>query len=196
MGESALVIGLGLIGQLTVALLKAQGCRVFGTDVDPARLELARHLGADAVAVGSPLEPVKQFSGGFGVDVAIVTAATESSGPVEFAAEACRHKGRVISTGVVGLNLPRAPFFKKELEFSVSSALGPGRGDPDYEEKGMDYPIGYARWTAQRNMQAVLNLMSEGKLPVERLTTHRFPVDRAAEAYDLIPNAKSLFLAS
>lgn len=194
LGDSVVVVGLGLIGQMCVSMLKAQGCRVFGTDVDPSKLDLARALGADAVGNGSPIQAVKDFSGSFGVDAVILTAATESNGPIEFASEVCRNKGRIVLVGVVGLNIPRPPFFKKELEFTVSSSLGPGRGDPSYEEKGIDYPIGHARWTAQRNMQAVLNLMSEGKLPVERLTSHRFPIERAGEAYDLITTRKEPFL--
>jgi predicted dehydrogenase len=194
LGETVLVIGLGLIGQICVCLLKAQGCRVFGIDLDPVRLELAHALGADAVAAGSPLQAVKDFSGGLGVDAVVLTAATESNEPIEFAAEVCRTKGRIVLVGVVGLQIPRPPFFKKELEFTVSSSLGPGRGDPLYEEKGVDYPVGYARWTAQRNMQAVLALMSQGKLPVEKLTSHRFPIDRAPEAYDLITSRREPFL--
>jgi predicted dehydrogenase len=194
LGDTVLVVGLGLIGQICVCLLKAQGCRVFGIDLDPAKLELAHALGADAVATGSPLQAVKDFSGSFGVDAVVLTAATESNGPIEFAAEACRAKGRIVLVGVVGLQIPRPPFFKKELEFTVSYSLGPGRGDPLYEEKGVDYPVGYARWTAQRNMQAVLDLMSQGKLPVERLTSHRFPIDQATEAYDLITSRREPFL--
>jgi predicted dehydrogenase/threonine dehydrogenase-like Zn-dependent dehydrogenase len=194
LGESVLVVGLGLIGQICVCLLKAQGCRVFGIDLDPAKLELARTLGADTVATGFPLQAVKDFSGSFGVDSVVLTAATESNEPIEFAADVCRPKGRIVLVGVVGLRLPRPPFFKKELEFTVSSSLGPGRGDPVYEEKGVDYPVGYARWTAQRNMQAVLDLMSQGKLPVERLTSHRFPIDQAADAYDLITSGREPFL--
>src|SRR5207302_6725401 len=116
LGESVLVIGLGLIGQICVCLLKAQGCRVFGIDLDPARLELAHALGADAVAAGSPLQAVMDFSGSFGVDAAILTAATESNQPIEFAADACRPKGRIVLVGVVGLQIPRPPFYKKELE--------------------------------------------------------------------------------
>jgi predicted dehydrogenase/threonine dehydrogenase-like Zn-dependent dehydrogenase len=194
LGESVLVIGLGLIGQICVCLLKAQGCRVFGLDLDPAKLELAQSLGADAVATGSPLQAVKDFSGSFGVDAVVLTAATESNEPIEFASEACRTKGRIVLVGVVGLQIPRPPFFKKELEFTVSYSLGPGRGDPLYEEKGVDYPVGYARWTAQRNMQAVLDLMSQGKLPVEKLTSHRYSIDRAPEAYDLITSRREPFL--
>ena len=186
LGESVLVIGLGLIGQICVALLKAQGCRVFGVDLDPAKLALATSFGADAVGTGSPLDAIQAFTGGFGIDAVVITAATPSNEPIEFAAAACRPKGRIVLVGVVGLNLPRPPFFQKELEFTVSSSLGPGRGDPAYEEGGHDYPIGHARWTAQRNMQAVLDLIAAGKLPVERLTTHHFPIARAAEAYDLV----------
>lgn len=194
LGESVLVVGLGLIGQICVCLLKALGCRVFGTDLDPSRLELAQSFGTDAVGTGSPLQAVKDFSGFLGVDAVLLTATTESNAPIEFAADACRTKGRIVLVGVVGLQLPRPPFFKKELEFTVSSSLGPGRGDPTYEEKGVDYPVGYARWTAQRNMQAVLDLMSQGKLPVEKLTSHRFSVERAPEAYDLITSRREPFL--
>jgi len=194
LGERVLVIGLGLVGQICVCLLKAQGCKIFGTDIDPEKLELARTLGADEVAIGSPLEAVKAFSDSFGVDAAIITAATTSNEPIEFAAEACRSKGRIVLVGVAGLNLPRDPFFKKELEFTVSSSLGPGRGDPAYEEKGIDYPIGHARWTAQRNMQTVLETMAAGKLPVEKLTTHRFDIENAGRAYDLITSRREPFI--
>lgn len=193
LGDRVLVIGLGLIGQICVALLKAQGCRVFGTDIDAGRCGLAHAFGADAAETGSPLESARAFSGGHGVDAVLITAATTSNEPVEFAAEACRHRGRIVLVGVAGLNLPRPPFFQKELEFTVSSSLGPGRGDPRYEEMGIDYPIGFARWTAQRNMEAVLTLMADGKLPVEKLTTHRFPIERAAEAYTLITSGAEPF---
>jgi predicted dehydrogenase/threonine dehydrogenase-like Zn-dependent dehydrogenase len=186
LGETVLVIGLGLIGQMCVCMLKAQGCRVFGTDLDPAKRDLAMNLGADGVDAASPA--IRD------VDAVLITAATESNQPIEFAAEACRAKGRIVLVGVVGLDIPRPPFFKKELEFTVSSSLGPGRMDPVYEEKGVDYPLGQVRWTAQRNMQAVLGLMSQGKLPVEKLTSHRFPVARAAEAYELITARKESFL--
>lgn len=194
LGERVLVIGLGLIGQICVCLLKAQGCRVFGTDVDPKKLELARLLGADRVGAGSPAAEVKSFSDQFGVDAVLITAATSSNEPIEFAAEVSRPKGRIVLVGVVGLNLPRAPFFAKELEFTVSSSLGPGRSDPLYEEKGIDYPIGHARWTAQRNMQAVLDAVAAGKLPVDKLTTHRFPIESAQRAYALITEGKEPFL--
>lgn len=186
LGSRVVVIGMGLIGQMCVAMAKAQGCAVFATDLDASRLEVARAFGADAVGIGAPVEAVRNFSGGAGVDAVIITAATESNAPIEFSADVCRRKGRIVLIGVVGLNIPRPPFFEKELEFTVSYSLGPGRGDPAYEEKGHDYPIGYVRWTAQRNMEIVLGLMSVGKLPVERLTTHRFPIKEAHKAYDLI----------
>lgn len=194
LGESVLVIGLGLIGQICVCLLKAQGCRVFGIDLDPSKLELARSLGADAVAIGSPLHAVMEFTGGLGVDSVVITAATDSNEPIEFSAAACRTRGRIVLVGVAGLNIPRPPFFQKELEFTVSSSLGPGRLDPRYDEQGIDYPAGFVRWTAQRNMQAVLEMISQGKLPVDKLTSHRFPIDRAAEAYDLITTRREPFL--
>jgi predicted dehydrogenase len=186
LGERVLVVGLGLIGQICVALLKAQGCRVFGTDIDPARLEMAKSFGADAVGLGSPRQAVRDFAGAAGVDAVVITAAAQSNEPIEFAADVTRVRGRIVLVGVVGLNIPRPPFFLKELEFTVSGSLGPGRGDPLYEDLGQDYPLGHVRWTAQRNMEAVLDLIAQGKLPVERLTSHRFPIERAAEAYDLI----------
>lgn len=189
LGERVLVIGLGLVGQICVALLKAQGCQVFGVDLDPKRLELASQFGVDATDTGAPLEAVQAFTEGQGVDAVVIAASTTSNQPIEFAAAACRPKGRIVLVGVAGLELPRPPFFAKELEFTVSFSLGPGRGDAAYEERGHDYPIGHARWTAQRNMQAALELMAAGKLPVERLTTHRFPIERAAEAYQLITSS-------
>ncbi len=194
LGERVLVIGLGLIGQIAVCLLKAQGCRVYGIDLDPAKVKLALELGADAAETRSSRDAVLAFSDNFGPDAVVITAATDSNQPIEFAADVCRPKGRIVLVGVAGLNLPRPPFFQKELEFTVSSSLGPGRGDPAYEEKGIDYPIGFARWTAQRNLQAVLETISSGKLPVDRFTTHRMPIERAAEAYDLITTGREPFI--
>lgn len=186
LGERVLVVGLGLIGQMCVAMLKASGCRVFGTDIDPAKLELAKSFGADGVGVGSPREAVRAFAGPQGVDAVVITASAKDNAIIEFAADVTRVRGRIVLVGVTGLDLPRPPFFLKELEFTVSSSLGPGRMDPQYDERGIDYPFGFVRWTAQRNMDAVLDMIAQGKLPVERLTTHRLPIERAAEAYDLI----------
>lgn len=194
LGERVLVIGLGLIGLITVALLRAQGCRVIATDIDPSRASLAREFGADEVIGEGALEAIAAFTRGQGVDATIITAATESNGPIELAAEACRMKGRIVLVGVAGLNVPRPPFFKKELEFTVSSSMGAGRNDPSYEESGIDYPIGYARWTVQRNMEAFLDAVSSGAVPVHKLTTHTMPIARAAEAYDLITTRKEPFI--
>jgi predicted dehydrogenase len=186
LGERVLVVGLGLIGQMCVAMLRASGCRVFGTDIDPAKLELARSFGADGVGLGSPRDLVRNFAGPQGVDAVIITASSKDNAIIEFAADVARVRGRIVLVGVTGLDVPRAPFFMKELEFTVSSSLGPGRMDPQYDERGIDYPFGFVRWTAQRNMEAVLDMVSAGTLPVEKLTTHRFPIGRAGEAYDLI----------
>lgn len=194
LGERVLVIGLGLIGQITVCVLKAQGCIVFGVDLDPDKLKVARSLGCDETAIGQPQDAVMRFSDGYGVDAVLIAAATSSNGPVEFAAEVCRPKARIVLIGVSGLELPRAPFFAKELEFTVSSSLGAGRGDPVYEERGVDYPIGHARWTAKRNMETVLQLMADGRLPVEKLTTHRFDVDDAPSAYEHVLRPKGFTL--
>lgn len=190
LGERVLVIGLGLIGQMTVCLLKAQGCRVFGTDVDESRLSLATALGADAVGLGSPSEAVCAFAGPHGVDAVIITAATSSNAPIEFAAQMARVRARIALVGVSGLEIPRPPFFQKELEFTVSGSLGPGRWDRQYEEQGVDYPYGHVRWTAGRNMEAVLQVIADGRLPVERLTTHRFAVEDAQRAYDFVTEGK------
>jgi predicted dehydrogenase len=184
LGDRVLVIGLGLIGQLSVALLRAQGCLVVGCDPDQQRANLALELGARRTSHCAFEEVVRTFAPA-GVDAVIITAATASNAPIELAAEVARPKGRIVLVGVAGLSIPRAPFFAKELEFTVSSSLGAGRGDPSYEEKGRDYPIGYARWTVQRNMESVLEAIAAG-LPVELLTTHRFAVTRAADAYDTI----------
>lgn len=194
LGERVLVIGLGLIGLMTAAMLKAQGCKVFGVEPDADRLDLARHFGVEVMSTSADLDRVKMFSGDAGVDAVVITAATSSNEPIEFAASACRPKGRIVLVGVTGLNIPRQPFFEKELEFTVSSSLGPGRGDASYEGKGRDYPIGHVRWTMQRNLEAVLDLIAAGALPVERLTTHRFAIDDAARAYDLLSSRTEKYL--
>jgi predicted dehydrogenase/threonine dehydrogenase-like Zn-dependent dehydrogenase len=189
LGECFAVTGLGLIGLITVQLLRAHGCRVLGIDFDPQRLELARRWGAETVDLSQGADPLRTagaFSGGHGLDGVIVAAATKSNEPVHQAAQMCRKRGRIVLVGVAGLELSRDDFYKKELSFQVSCSYGPGRYDPAYEEKGQDYPIGFVRWTAQRNFEAVLGLMAEGKLEVEPLITHRFPFERAEEAYQLL----------
>ncbi|MCS3697020.1 bi-domain-containing oxidoreductase [Salinibacter ruber] len=192
LGEQVAVVGLGLIGLLTVQLLKANGCRVVGTDLDPEKVALANELGLDRGVVASeedPVSAVESFSGGRGVDHTLITAATDSNAPIEQAGEMTRRKGDVVVVGKVGMDVPRDAYYHKELEVKVSMSYGPGRYDPSYEEGGVDYPYDYVRWTEQRNMEAVLGLMAEGKLDVEALTTHRYPFENALDAYDLIQHS-------
>jgi predicted dehydrogenase/threonine dehydrogenase-like Zn-dependent dehydrogenase len=189
LGEAVVVTGLGLIGLLTVQLLKAQGCRVIGFDFDADKVALARRFGAEAMDLSGGADPVAAaiaFSRGRGVDAVIVTASTKSNEPMKQAATMCRKRGRVVLVGVVGLELSRSDFFEKELTFQVSCSYGPGRYDPNYEEKGQDYPVGFVRWTEQRNFEAVLDMLSEGKLNVLPLITHRFRIDEAPAAYSVV----------
>lgn len=189
LGEAVVVTGLGLIGLLTVQLLRAHGCRVLGLDFDPEKLALARRFGAEVVDLAAGQDPVRvaeAFSRGRGVDAVIVTAATHSSEPMHQAALMCRKRGRIVLVGVVGLELSRDDFFKKELTFQVSASYGPGRYDPNYEEKGQDYPVGFVRWTEQRNFEAVLDMLADGRLDVAPLISHRFAIDDALQAYDLV----------
>ena len=189
LGEAVVVTGLGLIGLLAVQLLRAQGCRVLGIDFDPAKLDLARQFGAETVDLSQGQDPVataELFSRGRGVDAVIVTAATRSSEPMHQAALMCRQRGRIVLVGVTGMELSRDDFYKKELTLQVSSSYGPGRYDPNYEEKGNDYPIGFVRWTEQRNFEAVLDMLASGALNVTPLISHRFPIGNAEEAYSLV----------
>lgn len=189
LGECVVVTGLGLIGLLTVQLLRAQGCRVLGIDLDPERLALARSLGAEVVDLGKgedPLDVAEGFSRGRGVDAVIITASTKSNEPVSQAARMCRQRGRIVLVGVIGLELSRADFYEKELSFQVSCSYGPGRYDAAYEQQGNDYPIGFVRWTEQRNFEAVLDLMAARKLDVRALISHRFELDQAVQAYELL----------
>ncbi|MGD8329025.1 MAG: zinc-binding alcohol dehydrogenase, partial [Acidobacteriota bacterium] len=166
LGETAHVIGLGLVGQIAVALLKASGCRVLGVDLDAARCALALRMGADEASTELDHEAVRARTGGLGADGVLITAATSSSGPIEAAGRAVRKKGRVVVVGAVGLDVPREVYYPKEAEIVVSCSYGPGRYDPNYEDRGRDYPAPYVRWTEQRNLQAVLRLMESGDLDV------------------------------
>jgi len=188
LGESVVVIGLGLVGQLTVQLLKANGCRVFGLDLDQTRVALALELGADKASVSSETsaKEIETWTRGHGADAVLITAATDSNEPVELAARVSRLKGRVIVVGMTGMNIPRPPFFSRELRLVVSMSYGPGRYDPEYEERGHDYPLPYVRWTEKRNIESFLELIGEQRINVERLTTHRFPIAEADRAYQLI----------
>lgn len=189
LGEAVVVTGLGLVGQMTVQLLRAQGCRVLGIDFDPARLALAARFGAETVNPAAGEDPIlsaQRFSRGRGVDAVLVTAATRSSEPMHQAALMCRQRGRVVLVGVTGLELSRDDFFKKELTFQVSCSYGPGRYDSDYEDRGQDYPIGFVRWTEQRNFEAVLDMMAGGRLDVQPLVSHRFPLEQTLAAYAVV----------
>ncbi|MGB3646407.1 MAG: bi-domain-containing oxidoreductase [Mesorhizobium sp.] len=189
LGEAVVVTGLGLIGLMAVQLLKANGCRVLGLDFDPVKLRLAESFGAETVDLSTGQDPVaaaQAFSRGRGVDAVIVTASTKSSEPMHQAASICRKRGRIVLVGVTGLELSRADFYEKELTFQVSCSYGPGRYDPNYEEKGQDYPVGFVRWTEQRNFEAVLDMMASGRLDVKPLISHRFALTDAAQAYELV----------
>ncbi len=192
LGESVVVTGLGLIGLLTVQLLRAHGCRVLAIDSVAERLELARQFGAEVVDLSQdqdPVEVAEQFSHHRGVDAVILTVSSKSNEPIHQAALMCRKRGRIVLVGVTGLELSRADFFEKELTFQVSCSYGPGRYDPTYEEKGIDYPIGFVRWTEQRNFEAVLDMMAEGRLDVSPLISHRFDIAEAEKAYELVSGA-------
>ena len=187
LGERFVVTGLGLVGLLTVQLLRAQGCAVLGIDTNEDRLARARTYGAETVhAVQDVLGVASIFSRGRGVDGVLLTASTASSEPVHQAAQMSRKRGRLVMVGVTGLELSRQDFYEKELTFQVSCSYGPGRYDPLYEEKGQDYPLGFVRWTEGRNFEAVLDTMATGGLDTSGLITHRFPIERAADAYDVI----------
>lgn len=194
LGEAFVVTGVGLIGLLTVQLLRAQGCRVLAIDFDESKLEIARQYGAEVCNPGKGEDPISvgmAFSRGQGVDGVIITASTKSSDPVTQAARMCRKRGRIVLVGVTGLELNRADFYEKELSFQVSCSYGPGRYDPNYEEKGQDYPLGFVRWTQQRNFEAVLDMLASGQLNVKALITHRFAFEDAADAYAALTEDKS-----
>lgn len=194
-GECVVVSGLGLVGLLTVQMLIANGCRVLGIDYDSSRCDLARKFGADVVDLSKgedPLSIANNFSRGRGVDAVIIAASSKSDEVIHQAAEMCRKRARIVLVGVVGLNLKRDDFFKKEITFQVSASYGPGRYDYNYEEKGHDYPIGFVRWTEQRNFEAVLDMMSKGSLNVKPLISDIFSIDDAKEAYARLDQSDSL----
>ena len=188
LGETMVVSGLGLIGLLTAQLLRAQGCRVLGLDPSAGACELARTLGFEVLQLGGadPVAWCLERTAGVGVDAVLITAATSSSEPVHVAAQSCRQRGRIVLVGVTGLELRRDLFYKKELSFQVSCSYGPGRYDPAYEQGGHDYPIGFVRWTEQRNFAAVLQAMAQGALVTAPLISHRYGIEQAPEAYALL----------
>jgi len=187
LGEYIVVIGLGLIGQLAIQLLISNGCNVLGVDIDKNKLETPEKFGANCLmATNDIVEKAISFSRGRGVDGVLICASTNSNKPIEQAAKMCRKRGRIVLIGVVGLNIPRDLFYKKELTFQVSCSYGPGRYDPQYEERGIDYPISYVRWTEQRNFEAVLDVMAREKINVRPLISHRIPFGQAEKAYDIL----------
>jgi predicted dehydrogenase/threonine dehydrogenase-like Zn-dependent dehydrogenase len=186
LGERIVVIGLGLLGLLTVQMLKANGCAVMGVDLDEEKVALALKFGADVAVASGAEKACEAFTGGRGADAVIITAATPSNGPIESAAEMSRHKGRVVAVGLVGMNVPRDAFYRKELDLRLSMSYGPGRYDAAYEEGGNDYPFAYVRFTEQRNMESFLYLVQQGKVTPAALVTHRIAFDDALQAYALL----------
>jgi predicted dehydrogenase/threonine dehydrogenase-like Zn-dependent dehydrogenase len=186
LGETVAVIGMGLLGLLTAQIATAAGCHVLGMDIDPARIALASSLGLQAVSRNTAADSAQAFTANRGFDVILICADTKSNDPVELAGVIARDRARVVATGAVGLTFPRKVYYEKEISFINSRSYGPGRYDVNYEENGVDYPIGYVRWTEGRNFESVLDLMAKGKLQVKPLITHRFPIEKAAQAYEVI----------
>ncbi len=191
-GETIAVVGLGLLGLLTVQLLQANGCKVIGLDISKDALKFAKDFGTDFVLKSSrsSKEEIIALTNGYGVDKVILTAGTESNEPIELAGEICRERGKVVIVGAVKVDMPRGPYYMKELEIIMSRSYGPGRYDVSYEEEGSDYPFGYVRWTENRNMQAFLDLIAAGRINIKPLLTHKFEIEDFQAAYDLILGKK------
>lgn len=186
LGERVGVIGLGLLGLLAVGIAQAAGCQVFGVDLDPRRVALAEQMGATAVLREQAEPAARAFSRGHGLDAVLICADARSNDPVTLAGAIARDRGRVVAVGAVGLSLPRKVYYEKEISFINSRSYGPGRYDPLYEENGQDYPIGYVRWTEGRNLEAIVDLLASGRLDVRPLISHRFSIEQAPAAYELI----------
>jgi len=192
LGETIAVVGLGLLGLLTVQLLQANGCKVIGLDISQDALKFAEDFGTDFVLKSSKSskEEILALTNGYGVDKVILTAGTESNEPIELAGEICRERGKVVIVGAVKVDMPRGPYYMKELEIIMSRSYGPGRYDVSYEEEGTDYPFGYVRWTENRNMQAFLDLITSNRINIKPLLTHKFKIEDFQAAYDLILGKK------
>lgn len=190
LGEKVCVIGLGLLGQITCQLLKANGCSVFGIDLSPGLVQLAKDMAADEALLRGDenlLAACENFTNGYGFDSIIITAAAPSNDPLILSTEIARKKGKIVIVGVVKMDIPREPhFYRKELDLRISCSYGPGRYDVEYEENGQDYPYAYVRWTEQRNMEAFLDLISRGAINIKPLITHIFDIDDAEKAYDIV----------
>jgi len=189
-GESVAVIGMGLLGLLAGQIARAAGCRLLGIDTDPQRVSLASSLGLETVLRNSAVETAQAFTTNRGFDIVLICADTTSNDPVELAGVIARDRARIVATGAVGLSFPRKIYYEKELSFINSRSYGPGRYDPSYEENGHDYPAGFVRWTEGRNFQAIVELLANGGLNVKPLITHRFPIEKATEAYRVITGRK------
>ncbi len=195
LGENVAIIGLGLMGQIAVQLCVVNGCRVIGADIDNRKIEIAMQFGAEAAVQSKNVEQaVYEHTSGIGADAVLIMAGTNDNRLVKLASGISRQKGRVVVVGFVGMDLPREEFYKKELDLRMSMSYGPGRYDPEYEERGHDYPLPYVRWTEQRNMQTILELCAAGRLNLKPLITHRFPFESALDAYELITSGKEPYL--
>ena len=194
LGETVAVIGLGLLGLITVQLLKANGCRVIGLDISSNNFELARHLGSDLCVYSDneAMGPIREFTNGYGVDSIIITASSASNQPMEMACQIAHKRSKIVVVGAVGMKVPRPSFYEKELTVTIACSYGPGRYDASYEYQGVDYPLGYVRWTENRNMGAVVDLIARHSLNVRPLITHQFPISRGLDAYDLITSKKHI----
>jgi predicted dehydrogenase/threonine dehydrogenase-like Zn-dependent dehydrogenase len=186
-GARVAVIGLGLLGLIATGIASAAGCEVLGIDLDPARVALAKTMGASmAVTRDAAEEAASVFSRGRGVDAVLICADAATNDPIKLAGETARDRAKVVAVGAIGLDIPRNAYYAKELDVVISRSYGPGRYDPNFEEKGQDYPIGHVRWTETRNMESFLDLLAQGKLDVGPLITHRIPIDKGQEAYELL----------
>jgi predicted dehydrogenase len=184
------VIGLGLLGQLAASIALAAGCQVLGVDLDPNRVKLAKKRGIDARLRNGTEKAAQSFTRKQGFDAVLICADTQSNDPVELAGEIARERAKVVVLGAVGMDVPRRSYYAKELNLSVSRSYGPGRYDPGYEEAGLDYPIGYVRWTEGRNLESFVDLLATNKVEISSLTSHRFPIEQGAKAYSLIQSDK------
>jgi len=189
-GENVAVIGLGLLGLLTTQIASAAGCNVLSIDLDSKRIAIASSLGAQAVHRDQAVDSSAAFTASRGFDMILICADTSSNDPIELAGIIARDRARVVAVGAVGLTIPRKVYYEKEISFINSRSYGPGRYDINYEENGQDYPLGYVRWTESRNFEAIVDLLSKDKLKVKPLITHRFPIEKATQAYDVITGKK------
>ena len=196
LGHKVVVLGLGLLGQLAVQELRAAGADVFGLDLDPSKLDLAVELGAagSGLANADAVARVQEWTGGVGADAVVITAAAHDRGPIDLATDLCAKGGRVVLVGVADVHIDRQRFWEKELSFIVSRASGPGVLDESFEVRGVDYPREFVRWTERRNLAAFLDLVRQRKVTVDRLTTHRFPIERGLDAYDLVQTGSEPFI--